>query len=64
MTHGFDDQGAQFDGYGNLQNWWTPEDLKQFQSATNCIANQFSQYIVNGDLHVQGKLVVGRLQQI
>lgn len=58
MTHAFDDQGAQFDGYGNLQNWWTAEDLKKFQSATNCIANHFSQYVENG-LHVQGKLVTG-----
>lgn len=59
MTHGFDDQGAQFDGYGNLKNWWTPTDLKRFQAATNCIVEQFSQYKVDGDLSVQGKLVVG-----
>lgn len=59
MTHGFDDQGAQFDGQGNLKNWWTPSDLAKFKVATNCIVNQFSQYVVNGDLHVQGKLVVG-----
>jgi putative endopeptidase len=59
MTHGFDDQGAQFDGHGNLKNWWTPEDLTKFKVATQCIIDQFSQYVVNGDLHVQGKLVVG-----
>lgn len=59
MTHGFDDQGAQFDGHGNLKNWWTAEDLKKFQAATNCIMKQFSQYKVNGDLPVQGKLVMG-----
>ncbi|WP_408606924.1 M13 family metallopeptidase [Legionella lansingensis] len=59
MTHGFDDKGSLFDGYGNLQNWWTPEDLKRFQAATNCIAEQFSHYKVNGDLPVQGNLVVG-----
>lgn len=58
MTHGFDDTGAQFDGYGNLKNWWTQEDLKKFHAATDCIADQFSQYTVD-DLHVQGKLVVG-----
>lgn len=58
MTHGFDDQGAQFDGYGNLKNWWTPNDLKKFQAATQCIVNQYSQYMVD-DLPVQGKLVVG-----
>lgn len=59
MTHGFDDQGAQFDGHGNLKNWWTPSDLSKFNKATQCIADQFSNYVVNGDLHVQGKLVVG-----
>lgn len=59
MTHGFDDQGAQFDGYGNLKNWWSPTDLSKFKQATQCIVNQFSQYTIDQDMHVQGKLVVG-----
>ncbi len=59
MTHGFDDQGAQFDGEGNLKNWWGPSDLAQFQKATQCIVDQYSSYVVDGDLHVQGKLVSG-----
>lgn len=59
ITHGFDDQGAQFDAYGNLKNWWAPSDLDKFKAATQCIADQFSNYTVNGDMHVQGKLVVG-----
>ncbi|MBA2648237.1 MAG: M13 family metallopeptidase [Legionella sp.] len=59
MTHGFDDQGAQFDEHGNLKNWWKPEDLVRFKKATQCIVDQFSSYVVDGDLHVQGKLVVG-----
>jgi putative endopeptidase len=59
MTHGFDDQGAQFDGHGNLKNWWTPEDAKRFHAATSCISDHFSRYTVDGDLHVQGKLVTG-----
>jgi len=59
MTHGFDDQGAQFDDHGNLKNWWTPSDLAKFKEATHCIINQYSQYVVDGNLHVQGKLVVG-----
>ncbi len=59
MTHGFDDQGAQFDGHGNLKNWWTPEDAKRFHAATSCVSNHFSSYTVDGDLHVQGKLVTG-----
>ena len=59
MTHGFDDQGSQFDGYGNLKNWWTKRDLEKFHEATNCIIKQFSNYKVNGNFRVQGKLVVG-----
>lgn len=59
ITHGFDDQGAQFDGHGNLKNWWTPEDLKKFKAATQCIMEQYNQYKVDGDLNVQGKLVMG-----
>lgn len=59
ITHGFDDQGAQFDAKGNLRNWWTPEDLKKFKEATTCIAQQYSQYKLNGNMTVQGQLVVG-----
>jgi putative endopeptidase len=62
MTHGFDDQGAQFDGSGNRlpkPGWWTQGDYDKFQAATDCISDHFSQYTVNGDQHVQGKLVTG-----
>ncbi len=59
MTHGFDDSGAQFDAAGNLHNWWTAQDLEKFKAATQCISNQFSKYKINGDLHLNGKLVVG-----
>jgi putative endopeptidase len=59
MTHGFDDEGAKFDGQGNLKDWWAASDLKKFQAATHCIAEQFSRYTVPGGLHVQGDLVVG-----
>lgn len=59
MTHGFDDQGAKFDGHGNLKNWWAPIDITKFNQATQCIVEQFSKYTVDGDMHVQGKLVVG-----
>lgn len=59
ITHGFDDQGAKFDGNGNLNNWWTTEDLDKFQRATQCISNQFSAYKVADNLHVRGPLVVG-----
>jgi putative endopeptidase len=59
MTHGFDDEGAKFDGRGNLKNWWAPQDMKKFQAATRCVAEQFSSYTVPGGLHVQGELVTG-----
>lgn len=58
ITHGFDDQGAKFDGYGNLKNWWTDKDLKAFQAATACVSKQFSGYQVSG-LSLRGPLVVG-----
>jgi len=59
MTHGFDDHGAQFDGHGNLKNWWTPDDLAKFHKATDCISDYMSSYAVDGGMHVQGHLVTG-----
>jgi putative endopeptidase len=59
LTHGFDDQGAKFDGHGNLKNWWTPDDLKNFQARGECIANQFSSYEIEPGLHGNGKLEEG-----
>jgi putative endopeptidase len=59
MTHGFDDQGAKFDAQGNLENWWTAEDLKNFQQRTECIVKQFDSYEVEPGLHENGKLVAG-----
>jgi putative endopeptidase len=59
LTHGFDDAGSQFDGHGNLVNWWSKEDLQKFRVGVDCIANQFSGYTVDGDLHLKGKLVSG-----
>lgn len=59
MTHGFDDQGAKFDAHGNLKNWWTPEDLKNFQQRGDCIAQQFAAFEFEPGLHENGKLVEG-----
>jgi len=59
ITHGFDDQGAQFDPRGNLKNWWTPGDLKSFQESGACVAKQFDGYEVEKGLHENGKLVEG-----
>lgn len=58
MTHGFDDQGAKFDAQGNLTNWWTPEDMKNFKERGDCIAKQFEAFEFDG-LHENGKLVEG-----
>jgi putative endopeptidase len=59
ITHGFDDHGSQFDGHGNLKNWWTPEDLANFKERASCVQTQFDGYVVDGDLHENGKLVLG-----
>jgi len=59
MTHGFDDQGSQFDAEGNLKNWWTPEDKKNFDARAKCVETQFDSFVVNGNLHEKGKLVLG-----
>ena len=59
ITHGFDDQGAQFDPKGNLRNWWKPSDLEKFQALSKAIVDQFSGYEVAPGLFIQGKLVVG-----
>src|SRR5260370_19893528 len=59
ITHGFDDQGSKFDSNGNLKDWWSPEDLKNFQARAACVSEQFDSYVVDGDLHENGKLVLG-----
>ena len=59
MTHGFDDQGAKFDKEGNLKNWWTDADLKNFDQRSECIVKQFSTFEVEKGLNLQGKLVSG-----
>jgi endothelin-converting enzyme/putative endopeptidase len=59
ISHGFDDQGAQYDAQGRLSNWWTADDLKKFQEKTACVVNQFDNYFVEPGLHHNGKLVLG-----
>jgi putative endopeptidase len=59
MTHGFDDQGARFDAKGNLANWWTSEDYKNFQARGDCIVKEFSGFQVEDGLNENGKLVEG-----
>ncbi|HEY6804883.1 MAG TPA: M13 family metallopeptidase [Pyrinomonadaceae bacterium] len=59
MTHGFDDQGAQFDSIGNLKDWWTEADLKNFKERSQCVIDQFSSFEIEKGLNENGKLVVG-----
>ena len=59
MTHGFDDQGAQFDAQGNLRNWWSASDLEKFKRGTGLVASQFDSYTVLDSVHVNGRLTLG-----
>jgi putative endopeptidase len=59
ISHGFDDQGSKFDGKGNLHEWWTPDDRKNFTEHADCVVNQFNGYEVEPGLHQNGKLVLG-----
>jgi putative endopeptidase len=59
MTHGFDDEGRKFDAQGNLRDWWTPEDAKNFNERAACVEKQFDGYLVQDDIHENGKLVLG-----
>jgi putative endopeptidase len=59
LTHGFDDEGRQFDGKGNFADWWTPADSKQFTERADCVVNEFNGFVAVDDLHVNGKLTLG-----
>jgi putative endopeptidase len=59
MTHGFDDEGRQFDSTGNLANWWTDVDMKAFNERAQCVIDQFSSFEVEKGLNENGKLVAG-----
>jgi endothelin-converting enzyme/putative endopeptidase len=59
LTHGFDDEGRQFDARGNLRDWWTPEDGKQFEQRASCISDQYSQYVAVDDIKINGQLTLG-----
>jgi endothelin-converting enzyme/putative endopeptidase len=59
LTHGFDDKGRQFDGDGNLKDWWTPSVSSEFDKRAQCVIDQFDSYVAVDDLHVNGKLTLG-----
>jgi endothelin-converting enzyme/putative endopeptidase len=59
LTHGFDDEGSQFDAHGNLKNWWTKADREKFDERTKCVSDQYSSYVVVDDVHINGALTMG-----
>jgi putative endopeptidase len=59
LTHGFDDQGRQFDGQGNLRDWWTKDDATNFTDRAQCIVDQYAQYTVVDDIKINSKLTEG-----
>jgi endothelin-converting enzyme/putative endopeptidase len=64
LTHGFDDEGKKFDAHGNLSDWWTPEDTKQFVERTDCLVNEYGSFTAvsdgkGDDVKVNGKLTLG-----
>ena len=59
LTHGFDDEGRQFDARGNLHDWWTKKDAEEFVERASCVSNQYSQYTIVDDIKINGKLTLG-----
>src|SRR5690349_18562019 len=59
LTHGFDDEGRQFDARGNLRDWWTKQDAVEFGKRTACIVRQYSSYTVVDDVKINGRLTLG-----
>ena len=59
LTHGFDDEGSQFDAKGNLRNWWTKEDREKFDARTKCVEDQYAKYVAVDDIHINSKLTLG-----
>jgi endothelin-converting enzyme/putative endopeptidase len=59
LTHGFDDQGRKFDPQGNLRDWWTEQDAKEFETRASCVADEYGNFIAVDDLKLNGKLTLG-----
>ncbi len=59
LTHGFDDEGSQFDGSGNLSDWWTADDKKKFETMTDCEVKEYGNFTAVDDVKVNGKLTLG-----
>ena len=59
LTHGFDDQGRKFDPKGNLHDWWTAEDGKEFEKRVSCVADEYSNFVAVDDIKLNGRLTLG-----
>jgi putative endopeptidase len=59
LTHGFDDQGRKFDPQGNLHDWWTADDGKEFEKRVSCVADEYSNFVAVDDLKLNGRLTLG-----
>ena len=59
LTHGFDDQGRKFDPQGNLRDWWTEKDGKEFEKRASCVANEYGNFVAVDDLKLNGRLTLG-----
>ncbi len=59
LTHGFDDEGRQFDASGNLHDWWTKQDAAAFNERVQCVKDQYKQYVVVDDIHINSDLTAG-----
>ena len=59
LTHGFDDQGRRYDGTGNMADWWSVEDAREFEKRAACIEKQYGDFVTVADVHVNGKLTLG-----
>jgi putative endopeptidase len=59
LTHGFDDEGRQFDAKGDLKDWWTMKDAQEFAARAKCVSNQYSQFTIIDDIKINGQLTLG-----
>ncbi|MFN7967558.1 MAG: M13 family metallopeptidase [Acidobacteriota bacterium] len=59
LTHGFDDEGSQFDALGNLRDWWTKRDRTEFERRAQCVADQYATYVIVDEIKINSKLTLG-----
>lgn len=59
LTHGFDDEGRQFDGKGNLKDWWSKQDAANFNRRIQCVRDQYAKYVIVDNIHINSKLTSG-----